>query len=192
MKIDIHLTRSNKEKLTQLCLAMFPYFNYVRVRKSGVVFKRRWYSLSHMSSHVAKLVLLELPNALNQFYQENDCSPVFKSTTDMNSAINHLIPMLGDEDVINFMYNAYKNIALSQNLMDNYDPEPVIIEEDLTVVKTSKMIEVLFEETLTYFVNKVVIIVEQYKLQSKLGYFKSNFSCNSPPIRGPATLRKVA
>ena len=110
----------------------------------------------------------------------------------MHSVINHLKPRLGDEDVINFMYNTYKNIALSQNLMDNYDPEPVIIEEDLTVIHISKMIEALFEETLDYFINKVIIIVEQYELQSKLGYFKSNFSCNSPPIRGPAILRPCA
>ena len=192
MKIDIHLTRSNKEKLTQLCLALFPYFNYVRVRKSGVVFKRKWYSLKRMSSHVAELVLIQLPDKLNHFYQENDRNPVFESTQDMFKAIDYLSPLIKDYDVINFLYNTYTSVAMFKNLRDNYDPEPVEIEEEFTVVETSKLIDDLFEETLTYFISKVAVIVELYKHQSKPEYFKSNFSCNSPPIRGPAEVRLSA
>jgi hypothetical protein len=192
VEIDIKLTRYNREILHKLCLNLFPYFNYVRVKKSGVVFKRNWYSLSKKSSPVAELVLLELPNALNLYYQENEFSPKFPTMVNMYQAIDQIAPRLNGGDVIQYLQYVYNDIAYSVKLRDEYNPEPVSFEVEEIEVETSKMIKQLVAESIDHFTEKAFVINEIYRTQLKVVYFNSNLSCMSPPIRAPGDLRLTA
>jgi len=192
VKIDIHLTRRNKAILKKLCKDLFPYFAYVKVRKSGVVFKRKWYSLRKSSSHVAELVLLELPNIINSYYQENGLNPVFPKFGNMYSAIDHIKPLLGDNDIITYLDSTYSNVAFSLSLITDYDPEPTTREIEDIVIEQSKMIEEVFAESLDFYVKKVITIVEQYLQKVRTLYFQADLSCHSPPIRGPGEYRLTA
>ena len=192
MKIDIQLSKYNKSLLKKLCKDLFPTFHYVKIRRKEAIFKKRWYSLDKRSTHIAELVLLRLPNALNNYYQENEFNPPFPKIMDMHSAIDHIAPLLQGGNIISFLYKKYNDVAFTIALKEEYSEEPITIKEEVVEVEESKMTFNEFKETVKYYIKQVFDINSLIEPHLRVVYFNSNSSCNSPPIRAPSEVRLIA
>lgn len=73
----IRNTRLNRVRIRIMAKGLLPEYNYVRVRKTGVVvFKKHWYSLKRTLTLTTDLVLDALPNLLSDVANERISNPM--------------------------------------------------------------------------------------------------------------------
>ena len=188
MKIDIHLNKFNRRTLRKLCIRLFVNFDYVKVNKKTVIFKRKWYSLKKTRMQVVDLVLLSIPQAINDLYEEYEFNPPFTYAKDLHSAVEYFgIKTMGKGDFIQFLQYQIDNVDMSINLNENYDATPITLQEQEEVImEESYATNKIFHDTLTYFYNIITDVISKIQPRLRIVHRSTESACNSPPIRGPS------
>jgi hypothetical protein len=186
MKVDIHLTKRNRSTLVKLCKRLYSHFNYVKMTKKTITFKRKWWSLEKESMQVVDLVLLYLPQAINDLYEEYEFSMPFRHVNTLAEAVEYFGVKVVGSDIIQMLQYQLDNLDMSATLLDEYEEEPVLLkEQEEIVVKETYATKKAIDDTFDYFYNLMTDVIKRIHPKLKVVYMNTESACNSPPIRAP-------
>lgn len=186
MKVDINLSKSNRKALIFICLRLFSNFKKIKISKRTVIFKRRWYSLHTGSAQIVNVVLLQIPQAINELYEKHELDPIFEEIGDLHQAVGYFRELLNGEDIIQYLKYQIDNLDMSVALNENYSAVPILSEREEVVERgESKATSKIFEEALQYFDDIITSVIYDIKRAPRVVYMNTGQSCNSPPIRAP-------
>jgi hypothetical protein len=162
----------------------------VRRKGKGVVFKKTWYSLKKRTVSVADLILMEIPAHINSVYEDQGSDNIFPYFSETFDALEYFQSNI-NEDIIKYLHRVLMDAVNAEEVISSYSEKPAstslepdpIVEESLSVSK-------LFDECIKYYTDKFERILLPFKAPKKL--YLLNSGCNSPPIRGPNSLKLVS
>jgi hypothetical protein len=187
VKIDIRLHKSNRKLIKRLVSRLLGDYKYVKIEKKTVTIKRRWYSLKKRKVQVVDLVLLHIPYAINELYEENGLDPIFESNEDLGRAVEYFGTKEINDDFIQFLQYQIDNLDMSVSLIQNYDSEPILLkeQEEPEEVKETYTTKRLFIDAIEHFHFIITDIINEVQPKLKVVYINTESACNSPPIRAP-------
>lgn len=186
MKVDINLSRKNRKALVFLCQRLFSDFKKIKISKGTVILKRRWYSLHKTRVQVVNLVLLQIPQAINELYYAKELEMPYESTYDLASAVEYFQELLEEEDIIQHLKYQLDDLEMSTALNRGYSAVPILSEEEEVVERgESYTTRKIFADAKNYFNEIITNVIYEIKIVPRVVYINTEQSCNSPPIRAP-------
>ena len=186
MKIDINLSRKNRFTLSNLCKRLLGDFKKVKISKKTIILKRRWYSTHKITVQLVDLVLLQIPQAINELYEEYNMGTVFDYADTIENAVEYFARECETEDIIQYLQYQIDNLDMSMALNESFSSKPSLLKEkEQACLKESHATKQVFEEAVEYFNNLITEVIEDMILPLKVVHRSTESACNSPPIRAP-------
>lgn len=183
MNIDIKLSKRNRFTLIKLCKRLFRDYKRITISKRTIYLKRRWYSLNKIRIQVVDLVLLRLPQAINDLYEEKDLLPVFNYTDNIASAVEYFEEQ---EDIIQYLQYQIDDLDMSMSLNETCPGKPILLKEkEKIIVEETYATKTIFIDSVTYYYNLITDVIAEIKPHIEIVHINTESACNSPPIRAP-------
>jgi len=188
MKVDIHLrSKRNRSTLVKLCRRLLPDYKIIRIRKKEVILKTRWYSFEKTRISVVDLVLLHIPQLINDLYEENGYDAVYDYEDSLGAAVEYFGVHVIGVDLIQSLQYQLDNMDMSGMLNDYYNAEPALLEiREVPHVEETYATKKIFNDSILHYYNLITDVIKEIHPNLKVVYMNTKSACNSPPIRSPS------
>jgi len=186
VKIDINLSKANRKALKFMCLRLFSDFKKIKISKRTVTLKKRWYSMHKNHVQVVNLILLQIPQAINELYYSRELEMPFETTMDLANAVGYFEELLEGEDIIQYLKYQIDDLDMSYALNRDYSAIPILSEEEKVVERgESYTTRKIFNDAVQYFNETIASVIEEIKSAPRVVYINTEQSRKMPPIRAP-------
>jgi len=179
MHVNIHLGKRNVKTLKALCKRLFTNYKKIIVSKKTVLFKKRWYSLHGISIPIVDLVLLDIPKAINNLYEEYELTVPFEYHENINDAVLYFGVKSIGEDFIQFLQYQVDNMNMSLVLNESYNPEPIRENPlELIEIKEHKELKKQFALEIEELFSLTDVLCKAFYHNKSQVYHHTESSCN--------------
>lgn len=186
MEININLTKSNRRLLKRLVCGLFPNVKNIKIKKGIATLKRGLFKKS-ISINVAELVLVEIPNELNNLGKGLELGEYYPYFSDKDDSIEYF---QGVQDIIKELYSAFSTILLSDTLDKDLD-EKIRQPKGFEVVE-SKKTKKIFVVGVENYRERVDEIINLSELPLKIVHIRKDSDVRGPPVHHTMILERVA
>jgi len=186
MEININLSKANKKLLRDLVVGIFPNVKKLKVKNGTAILKRGLFK-KNITITVAELVLVEIPNSLNELGKDLDLGEYYPYFSDKNESIEYF---QGTVDIVKELYSVYSTMRLSDTLHKNFSEH--IIEPNFVEVQESRKTKKLFVVGVNNYRERIDEVIDTSELPLKIVHIRKDSGVRGPPIYMQTVLERVA
>lgn len=186
MEINISLSKANRKLLRELVCGLFPNVKNIKLRNGTAILRRGIFKKS-VSINVAELVLVEIPNNLNNLGKSLDLGEYYPYFSSKDDSIEYFHGVL---DIIEELYSIYSNMLLSHTLDTEFDEK--IREIPSVIIEESKKTKKLFVVGVENYRERIDEVIDTSELPLKVVHIRKDSDVRGPPKQITKILERVA
>lgn len=187
MEIKITLSKVNQKLLKKVIFGLFPESRKIKFRNNKTTIKRKGLFSKKHTINIAELVLLSIPNGLNNLSKSIDYGEIYPYFSNIDDSAEYFS---GVEDIIEELYSTYSTLRLSQTLNNEFSEE--IHEVPNMEIVQSKKTKKIFIAAISNYLERIEEVIETSEQPLKIVHRLNNSEVRGPPDQFIITTQKVA